>query len=363
MLTQIQQNYSLTVTAAGTAVDGNQRTNDGAATFSGTFNVARAYSITVNGAAAQSFYRTVGADTAGTWKLILPVGGGAVLSPGLNTVIVRFWDAPGGTGGILQEFTAKVLWQPASATYTNVSGTLAPAGSLAMTAPASYIPGIPFLVKVDLKDAAGNLDCTAWNRTATLTATNGVILNPSSVTLTNGMGSALVTVGGGAGGTITYYSYGTGGTNTSATVSGTPGNVWRVKHDYTTTTIGSHPATWKDEGFDDSSWITRPTKTGYGNSDKNQTFPQLDYDAVQAGTQNVPSYFFRSTFTIADVNALASVTGQITYDDAYRIYVNGVKIANSANLPDTVTVSQYSNGTSATTRRRHHHPARESAPA
>ena len=40
---------ALVVTAAGTAIEAIARTTNGAATFSGTFNVARTYSITVNG--------------------------------------------------------------------------------------------------------------------------------------------------------------------------------------------------------------------------------------------------------------------------------------------------------------------------
>ncbi|MEO7318517.1 MAG: CotH kinase family protein, partial [Chthoniobacteraceae bacterium] len=136
LLTNNPAVYTLNVTAAGTAVDGNQRTNDGAANFSGTFNVAKTYSITVNGALATWSYRGA---SAGTWTLAVGAGGGGVLSPGLNSVVVRFWDGINGTGSILRDLTTKVLWQPASATYTNVSGTLAPSGSVVMTAPASYI--------------------------------------------------------------------------------------------------------------------------------------------------------------------------------------------------------------------------------
>ncbi len=337
VLAQIQQNYALNVSAAGAAVEGNQRTNDGAATFSGTFHVAKTYSITVNGVLAQRFYRTAGADAAGSWKLIVPAGGGGVLSPGLNTAVVRFWGGLGGTGAIVNELTAKVLWQPITATYTNVSGTLAASGSLAITAPASYIPGIPFLVRVDLKDGPGNLDRTAWNRTATLSATGGVTLNPATVTVTNGMGSALVTVGGGAGGTVNYFTYGTGGTGTAATVSGTPGSTWRVKHDLTSATIGAFTNTWKNEGFDDSTWITRPGQTGYGDLDENQSFPIIDYNGATAGTPVGPAYLFRGTFTVASVAALASVTGQIKYDDAVVVYVNGAEILRTASLDPALT--------------------------
>ncbi|HJS47937.1 MAG TPA: hypothetical protein VJ773_08145, partial [Gemmatimonadales bacterium] len=110
VLSQIQQNYSLTVT--GNAVDspeGYKVTTTGAVTFSGTFNVARTYSITVNGQLAQWFYRTAGPDAAGTWKMIVPAGGGTVLRPGLNYVTINFWDQPNGSGKVLQTYKVQVL--------------------------------------------------------------------------------------------------------------------------------------------------------------------------------------------------------------------------------------------------------------
>ena len=341
VLGQIQQSYTLAATTAGTAIEGIARTNDGAATFSGTFNVARTYSITVNGVAAQWFYRPSGADAAGTWKIVLPAGGGGVLTPGLNTVVARFWSGPAGTGSIVNELTIKTIWEPASATYTNVSGTLAPVGTLAVTAPASYIPGIPFLVKVDIKDGTGNLARTAWNRTAALTATNGVTLNPATVSLTNGVGSALVTVAGGTGGTVNYFTYGTGGTGTSATVSGTPGSTWRVKHDLTSATIAAWTNTWKNEGYDDTGWpLSRPGQTGYSDAleaDENQRFPIIDYNGATAGAPVGPAYLFRGTFTIASVAALASVTGQVKYDDGCVVYVNGTEVLRTTNLDPALT--------------------------
>ncbi|RYD40544.1 MAG: hypothetical protein EOP83_35125, partial [Verrucomicrobiaceae bacterium] len=85
ILSQIQQSYSLTVaTSEADTPEGYKLTTSGAATISGTFNVAKTYSIRVNGAVPQVFYRTSGGDLAGTWKIAVPAGGGNVLRPGLN---------------------------------------------------------------------------------------------------------------------------------------------------------------------------------------------------------------------------------------------------------------------------------------
>ncbi len=353
VLTQIQQNYALTVTTAGAAIEGISRTTNGAATFSGTFNVAKTYSITVNGVLATWSYRNTGTaagdDDAGEWFLTVPAGGGSVLTPGLNTVVVRFWGGLNSTGAIVNEITRQVIWEPTTAVYTSVSGTLAPSGTLAITTPSSYIPGIPFLVRVDVKDGAGNLDRTAWNRTASLTATNGITLTPNTVTLTNGMGSALVTVGGGGSTVVPIFTYGTGGTGSTAANTGTVGSTWKYRGDFTSTTLATFNtnfgATWKNEGFDDSTWPSIVTQTGYGDADENRAFTRVDYDTVAAGTQSGPTYLFRNTFTIADVAQLVSVTGQVKFDDAAAVYVNGTQILRTATLPAATPLTSYANAT------------------
>ena len=349
VLTQIQQAYSLTATVGGTTTaEGYQRTLNGSATFSGTFNVAKTYSITVNGQLAQWFYRTSGTDAPGTWKMIVPAGGGTVLTPGLNRVVVKFWSAINGTGTAVETRTVDILWQPTVATYSTVSGTLT-AGSLRLTAPATFIPGKPFLVRADVLDANGNVDRTAWDGTVNLSASVGGITLPN-IQLFNGMGSALATAGGAAGLPPTViYSFGTGGNGTTG--SGVAGSQWKVKHNFTELTLPTFVTnigdTWRNEGFDDSTWTTVSSQAGYGNLDENTLLPDTDYHTVTAGSQNVPCYLFRSTFTIADVNAITNITGSIKYDDAYAIYVNGVDInQRSAGLPAGRALDLYATATS-----------------
>jgi hypothetical protein len=159
VLSQIQQTWSLAVTtAAANTVEGYKQTTDGAATFSGTFNVARTYSITVNGVLATWHYRTNGANIAGTWSLAVGAGGGGVLNPGLNKVTVNFWDGIGGTGTVLQSLTANVFyntgggttisgtlgagtitWTPAGSPYNVIADTIVPAGATLVIQPGTNI--------------------------------------------------------------------------------------------------------------------------------------------------------------------------------------------------------------------------------
>ena len=70
-----------------------------------------------------------------------------------------------------------------------------PAGSVRLLVRDSFVPGIPVLVRVELQDELGDLATGMWDAQATLDAAGGN-LDVESVTLRNGVGSALVTVTG-----------------------------------------------------------------------------------------------------------------------------------------------------------------------
>lgn len=348
VLGQIQQNYSLVITGnAASTPEGYTVTTTGAATMSGTFNVAKVYSITVNGQPAQLNYRA-GVDPAGTWKYVVPASGAGIVNRGLNRIVVRFWDSPNGTGTILKELTGNVFYS--GAFNAGISGTLLPPGSLTLSSADAYVPGVPTLVRVDLRDSLGQLNRSAWNSTVNLTASNGAALSPNTLTLYNGVGSALVTVGNPGGGAINYFSYGSGGNGSTGSTSGTSGSEWRALVDLTSETIGSVSPTWKDETFDDSAWGTLPTHTGFGDGDENHAFVPVDFDAAAPGAQVAPSCLFRATFTISSVAQLGSVTGEVTFDDACAVYVNGVEIYRHADLTTNAPLTEYTEFTTAVTR-------------
>ena len=212
------------------------------------------------------------------------------------------------------------------------------------------MPGVPVLVRVDLKTAGGALQRSAWNTTVNLTATNGVALTPSTVTLYNGMGSTLLTLGSSTGGgTVNYFTYGTGGTGSTTANTGTVGSTWRYRGDFTSVTlpafVTSDGATWKNESYVDTAWPTIVTQAGYGDNDENRGFTRVDYDTGTTGTQSGPTYLFRNTFTIADISLLASVTGQVKFDDAAAVYVNGTEVLRTATLPAAAALTAYANTT------------------
>src|ERR1051326_5661323 len=61
-----------------------------------------------------------------------------------------------------------------------------------------YLPGLPVLVRVELRNGSGLRDWSVWDSEATLSTDGaGVLLSTNKVTLRNGLGSTLVTFTGG----------------------------------------------------------------------------------------------------------------------------------------------------------------------
>lgn len=59
--------------------------------------------------------------------------------------------------------------------------------------------------------------------------------------------------------------------------------------------------------------------------------PQVLLTQYRADLQDIPAYYLRTTFDVADPNAVKTITGSFEYDDAAFIYINGVKVAEVGN--------------------------------
>lgn len=106
------------------------------------------------------------------------------------------------------------------------------------------------------------------------------------------------------------------------------GNEWRYF-----TGVSEPPAAWTDLTFDDGSWAKGPGGIGYGDGD--------DATIIMP----VASVYLRRTFTVTNLNAIASLLLFVDFDDGFVAYLNGKEIAR-ANIgtPGTrPTFNQYAN--------------------
>ena len=90
---------------------------------------------------------------------------------------------------------------------------------------------------------------------------------------------------------------------------------------------GSNQGTaWYGTAFDDASWLSGAAELGYGDGGEGTVI------AYGPGPSKYIGYYFRKTFTVANVNAFSTYTLKVKRDDGAVVYVNGTEIYRD-NMP------------------------------
>ena len=111
---------------------------------------------------------------------------------------------------------------------------------------------------------------------------------------------------------------------------------WRWRFDPTAPEAG-----WNAAGFDDSTWATGTGPFGFGT-----TLANTDISVGAASPRPLTAQY-RTTFQVADVNSVGTVTLSYVADDGGAVYVNGTEVSRwNLNLADGAPVT---NGTFAKT--------------
>jgi hypothetical protein len=107
------------------------------------------------------------------------------------------------------------------------------------------------------------------------------------------------------------------------------GTAWKY-HD-----LGQNLQTaWIAPGYDDTTWATGNAKLGYG--DSAATLINCGPTAPDCTSQNIPTYYFRKTFSVANAAQVASLQLRLLRDDGAAVYINGVEVARD-NLAANAT--------------------------
>lgn len=105
------------------------------------------------------------------------------------------------------------------------------------------------------------------------------------------------------------------------------GDVW--KYEDSDTDLGT---TWRDSSYDDSGWSSGAGQLGFGG----------DGETTTLASGNI-TYYFRKTITLDDADTYDEYDIDVTYDDGFIFYVNGVIVAD-ANM----NTASYGHSTFAT---------------
>lgn len=95
---------------------------------------------------------------------------------------------------------------------------------------------------------------------------------------------------------------------------------------------------WAKVGYDDSSWRTAAGTFGAKNggiANLGAGYTDVDFTPSVLLSQyingvsgdDIPAFFFRTTFQVEDASAVTKLLGEFYYDDAAIVYINGVKVA------------------------------------
>ena len=172
--------------------DGMAYTQTGDVSLSGTFNALSTRSLRING---QVVAESDWSQESGCWSL--DYGG---LSPGINRLQVQAFTEAQGTGEAAGQYAIDVWYDTGNLQHVTgtIGGSAKPnSGSVHLQTRNSYLPDIPVLVRVELRDQAGRIDRRQWNAQAVLSVDNpNVSLSVTQIPLYNGLGSALVKLAG-----------------------------------------------------------------------------------------------------------------------------------------------------------------------
>jgi hypothetical protein len=105
------------------------------------------------------------------------------------------------------------------------------------------------------------------------------------------------------------------------------GSLWRYRDDAVDLGTG-----WRANSYDDSQWASGAAELGFGESDQSTPI---------ANNRQFTTYF-RHTFTVDAPSAFGSLLMRLRRDDAGVVYLNGVEVYRSPNLPAFPAAISYS---------------------
>ena len=114
------------------------------------------------------------------------------------------------------------------------------------------------------------------------------------------------------------------------------GALWKYLDD------GSNQGTaWYASGFNDAAWAEGPSELGYNEGDEGQLIGSVDVDLETPGPQRNATSYFRHKVVIPNPSSFSRFDLDLLYDDGAAVYVNGVEVVRTTNLPENAAYDVY----------------------
>jgi len=123
------------------------------------------------------------------------------------------------------------------------------------------------------------------------------------------------------------FAQGVGGPGPGTTILIAAGSTWRYRDD-----ASAAPAGWQLLDFADDTWGTGATELGFGDND----------EAHQIADNNQITSYFRKKFNVANPGVFDDLTMWLLRDDGAVVYLNGVEVYRTSNLPAAPAPIAYS---------------------
>ena len=114
------------------------------------------------------------------------------------------------------------------------------------------------------------------------------------------------------------------------------GAVWKYLDD------GSDQGTaWYASNFDDAAWDEGSSELGYTEGDEATLIGFVDVDPGTPGVQKNATSYFRHKVVIPNPGSFSRFDLDLLYDDGAAVYVNGVEVVRTSNLPANAAYDTY----------------------
>jgi hypothetical protein len=117
---------------------------------------------------------------------------------------------------------------------------------------------------------------------------------------------------------------------------GHPGRYFKGTREPSPGPGGQPTIAWTEVGFNDdpatTAWLEGPSGYGYSNDPAEMAYVRTELNDMRGGYMSIYARL-RFTLTAEEIASFTQLRADVVYDDGFILYLNGVRVGDSGNLP------------------------------